>query len=751
MDHGPGLDDLDPTGAATLEELALLLRRLHTRAGKRTYRELEKWAEAQRLVLARATISEVLRAKRLPSKQFMVTFVRACGVAPGETAQAWIAAWEKVAESHLVLNPPREFGGVPASRHRELQERHDELRQRCEAVEAAGVEAAAGCHELGAQLDHQGRLKEGAAAYGLAAGIRRRILGDNHPTTLDTRHHLAWARGRLGDWAGARTELQRVLAARRATLGDEHPATLNTRQNLAWVHGPLGDWAGVQTELREVLDVQWRTLGDDHPATLSTRQDLAWVQGRLGDWSAAFNEFRQVYESRQRILGDEHPATLDTRHKLAWAQGRRGDLASAQVALQEVLDAQRRILGDDHPDTLATLQDLAWIQKQLGDWSGAQVAYEEVLDAQRRILGDNHPDTVSTRHNMLQLGVDYGSSTTTAILRWPDGRIKQLLFSGSPLLPSAVYLDEDGDLVVGHDAVRAALADPARFEPAPLRRIDDGTVLLGDDEISVDALIAATLRYVAAEAARVAGVPVGSVTLSCPAHWGTLRQGVLAQAATEAGLRDPTLVAAPVAAANYYAAVLGRGLPDGGHMIVYSLGASAFEVALVRRAGSGFAIVAAGGLPDFGGVDIDAVVVDLVGRQMTDREEWRRLTAPGTPAEHNRSRAMWEAARAAKEMLSRTSSADVEIPAVAQDFFLSREELEQAATAPLKQTVDITTGLITGAGLSAPDILGLLLVGGGSRMPLVASLLHRGTGVIPMVLEQPEVVIARGSLEVGGY
>jgi hypothetical protein len=32
------------------------------------------------------------------------------------------------------------------------------------------------------------------------------------------------------------------------------------------------------------------------------------------------------------------------------------------------------------------------------------------------------------------LGIDLGTSNTVAILRWPDGRVKPLLFDSSPLL-----------------------------------------------------------------------------------------------------------------------------------------------------------------------------------------------------------------------------------------------------------------------------------------------------------------------------
>src|SRR3954451_19510759 len=44
----------------------------------------------------------------------------------------------------------------------------------------------------------------------------------------------------------------------------------------------------------------------------------------------------------------------------------------------------------------------------------------------------------------VRLGVDFGTSNTAAMIHWPDGRARPLLFDGSPLLPSAVYAEPAG-------------------------------------------------------------------------------------------------------------------------------------------------------------------------------------------------------------------------------------------------------------------------------------------------------------------
>src|SRR5262245_6165582 len=114
----------------------------------------------------------------------------------------------------------------------------------------------------------------------------------------------------------------------------------------------------------------------------------------------------------------------------------------------------------------------------------------------------------------IRLGVDFGTSNTVAVVRWPDGRSRPLIFDGSPLLPSAVYLEPGGTIIVGRDAVHSARLEPARFEPNPKRRIDDGTVLLGDREIPVNDLIAAVLRRVRDEFAHTVGDAGPDVTVT---------------------------------------------------------------------------------------------------------------------------------------------------------------------------------------------------------------------------------------------
>jgi actin-like ATPase involved in cell morphogenesis len=342
------------------------------------------------------------------------------------------------------------------------------------------------------------------------------------------------------------------------------------------------------------------------------------------------------------------------------------------------------------------------------------------------------------------LGVDFGTSNTVAVARWPDGRARPILVDGSPLLPSAVFADSEGNLLVGRDAVHSARLDPARFEPNPKRRVDDGLVLLGEREFETVDLIAAVLARVAEEWHRAVGPYRPEVTLTCPATWGATRRTLLADAAARAGLEGARLVAEPVAAATYFADVLGRDVPIGSVVMVHDFGAGTFDTSVVARTSSGFEVLAVDGRDDIGGLDVDAALVEYL-----HTDDWARLMQPATVEERRARRQLWDDVRIAKERLSRAQSADFVVPLLDVEAHLTREELETVARPVLEQTVQITQNLLRWADLPEGRLAGVFLVGGASRIPLVATLLHRALGDPPVVIEQPELVVAEGSILAG--
>ncbi len=345
------------------------------------------------------------------------------------------------------------------------------------------------------------------------------------------------------------------------------------------------------------------------------------------------------------------------------------------------------------------------------------------------------------------LGVDLGTSNTVAMLRWPDGRTRPLLFDGVPVMPSAVYLDVSGALHVGRDALRMAALDPARLEPNPKRRVDEATVLLGDREVSTVDLLAAVLGAVARAAVEATGF-LPPAALTYPATWGHSRRQVLATAANRAGWPPVRLVPEPVAAARYFADVLRRPVPVGASIAVFDFGGGTLDIAVVQNTGNGFSVLGAGGIEDLGGLDVDAVLVDHLGRLLADTapSSWTTITHPDTTSQLRDRGRFWDDVRGAKEMLSRTAAAPVAVPGLDQAIHLTREELDRVAGPLIQRAVYETAAVISRCGLRPDQLAGLFLVGGSSRLPIVARLLHAHLGIAPTVLEQPELPVAEGAV-----
>ncbi len=347
------------------------------------------------------------------------------------------------------------------------------------------------------------------------------------------------------------------------------------------------------------------------------------------------------------------------------------------------------------------------------------------------------------------LSVDLGTSNTVAVLS-AHGRPPRVVdVDGASMMPSAVFAAEDGNLVVGRDAERRARLDPARFEPNPKRRVDEGTLLLGDQVVPVTDALAGVLRRVIDETSRqLGGAKPDEVRLTHPAQWGPVRRNVLLSAARQAGMgSNLVLVPEPVAAAAHFASFPGQTLAPGQALAVYDLGAGTFDVAIVGATQNGFVVLAEAGLPDLGGLDVDQALLEHVGRQVSMRDpgRWQSLLRPMSTGDRRAQRALREDVKAAKESLSRHPQTEVPLPEPFDDVLVTRVELEALIRPGMLRSVELLAGTIRSTGMTPDRLVGIYLVGGSSRIPLIATLIAEQLRVVPTSLDQPETAVALGA------
>ncbi|SHE42504.1 type VII secretion-associated protein [Streptoalloteichus hindustanus] len=362
----------------------------------------------------------------------------------------------------------------------------------------------------------------------------------------------------------------------------------------------------------------------------------------------------------------------------------------------------------------------------------------------------------------LHVAIDFGtSSTCTAVTTGDQGgggsEPQVVVVDGQPLVPSAVFAAADGTVFVGHEAERQAAVDPSRYEPHPKRRIDEGELLLGNTVLPVRDVVRVVLSRAVGEARRVAGgAPVDLLVLTHPADWGAVRTQVLRQAA--AGLAaEIVLVPEPVAAAVFHSA--GHGMADGSALAVLDLGGGTVDCSVVRRQSAPsahdpaaqvpvFQVLATRGDPTFGGADVDQALLEHVGGLVAgaDQEAWRRLVEGRDLADRRRRRVLRQDVRGAKETLSRHAYTDVPMPPPFPDAHVTRADLEGLIAHPLARAAELVVATVRDAGLTPQQLAGVFLVGGSSRIPLVSRLVYERTGLMPITLDQPETVVARGAL-----
>jgi len=351
------------------------------------------------------------------------------------------------------------------------------------------------------------------------------------------------------------------------------------------------------------------------------------------------------------------------------------------------------------------------------------------------------------------LAIDFGTSFTSVAIA-QGGRAELVEVDDVRAMPSGVWLDGSGSLIVGMSAERQAPSAPERWERSPKRLLGEVAPLLlgGDKVVAVVEAVAAVLKHAAQEAYRRQGGPPDEVRLTYPARWGDRRRGALQAAAQIAGLgapvvsSPPRLVPEPVAAALHFADR--GGLPAGAQVAVYDLGGGTFDSAVLRAGAEGYTVRALGGLENTGGESFDALLYAHVGEELARRDEsvWSSLREPPDARWRRAGEDLYREVRRAKEDLSKYPSVTLDTTAlVGQPVQLTRDELEFVLRPRIEATAQELIETIGRAGCRPAELAAVYLAGGSSRIPLIERVVSDTLEVTARVLGEPKSVVALGA------
>jgi molecular chaperone HscA len=356
----------------------------------------------------------------------------------------------------------------------------------------------------------------------------------------------------------------------------------------------------------------------------------------------------------------------------------------------------------------------------------------------------------------IAVGIDLG--TTHSLVAAVRSGVPECLpdEQGRVVLPSAIRYLEGGGRDIGHAALAAQADDPhntltsfKRFMGRGLADVAQRTQLPYDfvdtpgmlsvrtragekSPVELSAEILATLRQRAEDSF---DDDVYGAVITVPAYFDDAQRQATKDAAQLAGVNLLRLLNEPTAAAIAY----GLDNANEGLYAVYDLGGGTYDISVLRLARGVFEVVAVGGDSALGGDDYDLALAQLVlGRA--------GLGAVETLSAHDK-RAVQTAARGWKEALSAQDElqARATLQAGAIDLPLSRADFESATSALTARTISLLKRVLRDARLAPDEVLGVVMVGGSTRMPQVRRAVAEAFGREPLTDLNPDEVVALGA------
>ncbi len=339
------------------------------------------------------------------------------------------------------------------------------------------------------------------------------------------------------------------------------------------------------------------------------------------------------------------------------------------------------------------------------------------------------------------VGIDLGTTHSLVGMYGDEGPVLFPNALGDYLTPSVVSVDDDGHIIVGQAARDRMVSHPGASVATFKRWM--GTpreTRLGTRNFRPEELSALILRTLVADAEAATGQKVSEAVISVPAYFSDAQRKATRAAGELAGIRVERLINEPTAAALAYGL---QEKHDGARFLVFDLGGGTFDVSVLEMFDGVVEVHASAGDNFLGGEDfLDVLETAFCAEQQLAVDAL-------SPQERGQLRRRLELA---KRELGAGSEARVEWKRGEQVFGWRIDEerfaklsegLVQRMRTPLERAM-------RDARLQPTQLDEIVLVGGASRMPLVARLVSRMFGRLPLRHVNPDQAIALGACVAAG-
>lgn len=216
------------------------------------------------------------------------------------------------------------------------------------------------------------------------------------------------------------------------------------------------------------------------------------------------------------------------------------------------------------------------------------------------------------RRNTIDFAIDLGTSDSIiACFNGQESRIIKNHLTGQDHTPSAVYIDDSGEIHIGKVAKDAVIKDPSNavseFKlnmgfPIPFH-FENSNKKMFPEQLSSE-----LLKDLKKSIYEDSGKNIEEIVITVPANSNPLKTKATKEAAELAGFKSAYLILEPVAAAIAYG--LKSNQKDDGIWMIYDLGGGTFDVSLVKSNGEEIEKLATSGEDNLGGKLFDWKIVD---------------------------------------------------------------------------------------------------------------------------------------------
>ena len=343
------------------------------------------------------------------------------------------------------------------------------------------------------------------------------------------------------------------------------------------------------------------------------------------------------------------------------------------------------------------------------------------------------------------IGIDLGTATTEAAI-YRHGKPEMIpSFNGSVVTPSAVGVDESGNLVIGEKAKAQFIMAPERTVIEVKRKLGTGEkISMGRQTFSPVELSAMLLEYVKRYASQYLDEDIDRAVISVPAYFDDIQRQAVVEAGKRAGFEVERIINEPTAAALSYGI---DHLEEESYILIYDLGGGTFDVTLLELFDGVLEVKASSGDNRLGGEDFDERLMGWLRKRF---EEKNGVSLDGDV--HSMAR-LKEQAEACKVALSSQEEAAVSIPFLAEkggvplalEEMVTRSLFEELIKDLVSRTHDPIQVVLEDGKIGKEDLDLILLVGGSTRVPLVARDIEEFLGMEPKGEIDPDYSVAMGA------